>query len=178
MAKTWKPCKVFLHVSTTAAGTHLPHGSLVPEEVYWPGDPDEIVDDILGRDPAYVAANEKQFLGPWDNPYVYSKSLVERGIKKNHGNLKAIVLRPPLTSACYKEPMIGWYDGMHAIAITAFPMLMGIKRNFYVGNGKAWVTPGDIVSNGIIVAAAYCNAVPNEPTTRVVTTCMTHVSDC
>jgi len=176
MAKTWSRCQVFTHVSTTACGTHLPHNSVVPEEIYWPGDPDEIVDDIMGRDPAYVAANEKKFLEPWDNPYVYSKSLVERGIKKHHGDLKAIIVRPPITSACYKEPMIGWLDGLHAVAITAFPMVMGIKRNFFVGHGKHWVSPGDIVSNGIICAAAYCDAVPNEET-RVVQTCVSHVSD-
>lgn len=163
-------------MSTTACGTHLPHYSVVPEEVYWPEDPDEIVDDIFRRDPAYVRANEKKFFGPWDNPYVYSKSLVERGVKKHHGNLKAIIVRPPLTSGCYSEPMSGWIDGLHAVAVTGYPMIMGIKRNFYVGFGRNWISPGDIVSNGIIVAAAYCNAVPNE-TTRVVGTCMSSVSD-
>ena len=111
---------------------------------------------------------------PWINSYVFCKNLVERAIRKHRGHIKTVIVRPPATTACVNEPMPGWVDSLSAGGITAFPMALGMRRHFFMGEGNIWTIPGDVVSNGIIAAVAYCDALPNDDTS-VVTTCLSSV---
>jgi nucleoside-diphosphate-sugar epimerase len=173
--KKCKHAKVFCQVSTTGVNSHKPHYSFCEEEITEKADPDEIVDKIMNENPEHVAANEADIMQPWANSYTFCKNLVERAIRKHRGHIKTIIVRPPATSACYNEPMPGWIDSLSAGGITAFPMALGVRRHFFIGPGNIWIMPGDIVSNGILVACAYCDALPNDDTS-VVATCLSSVN--
>ena len=174
LAKESENCSVFCHVSTAYVNSHKLHNFINMEDIVEKGDPDEIVQSILQKDPDYVQQNEKELISPWVNPYVFCKNLVERAIRKHRGDVKTIIVRPSIVTGCYREPMSGWTDSISAAGVIAYPMMLGLVRNFFVGPADICICPGDVCSNAVLVACAYADAIPNDDTT-VITTCMSNL---
>jgi thioester reductase-like protein len=105
LAKECQKLEVFCHVST--AYTNSDKLGFVPEgirDLDGNQDPDELIQSIIKMGPQVVADNEKQIIGSWPNTYTFTKSMAERSVKKNRGNLRVAIVRPSIIVSCYDEP--------------------------------------------------------------------------
>ena len=176
LAKQMENIEVFCHVSTAYSNCHKPYFSTIPEEIIETGDPDEIVNNIMSKDPEFVQQNEKEFLGKWVNTYVYAKNMAERAIKKHSGDkFRTIIVRPSVVVATYKEPVPGYTDTVSAGGAMSFPMLMGLTKNFFLtSGGNVECCPGDVCSNSILVACCYAASTP-KPEFTIINACTSNV---
>nr|CAD7575326.1 unnamed protein product [Timema californicum] len=82
------------------------------------------------------------------------KLIAENIIRKTASDLPISIVRPSQVAGTLKEPLIGWIDNIYgpngAVVGIGAGLLKTIIRK---GNLKSDVIPGDLVINGIIVAA-------------------------
>ena len=105
LAKECQHLEVFTHVST--AYTNSDKFGFVEEKIRdldGNADPDELIESIMRMGPQAVKDNEKKIVGNWPNTYTFTKSMAERSLKKNRGNLRVAILRPSIIVSCYDEP--------------------------------------------------------------------------
>ena len=89
----------------------------VEEKVYdLPGnqDPEQVIAEILQMGPQKVQEQESKIIGNYPNTYTFTKGLAERMLKKNHGSLPTVIVRPSIIQGCYLEPFAGWTDTIAA----------------------------------------------------------------
>lgn len=97
----------------------------------------------------------------WHDIYTFTKSLAERGVIDERGDLPLVILRPAIIESSVAEPSPGWIQGSRM----ADPIIMafgkGILREF-PGNPDSVIdlVPVDHVVNAIIAAASRR---PEEP---------------
>ena len=105
LAKECHKLEVFTHVST--AYSNCNRTGQIEEKVYdleGGQDPEEVIANIIKMGPQQVAEQEQQLIGAWPNTYTFTKSMAERSLKKNRGNLRVAVVRPSIIVSCYEEP--------------------------------------------------------------------------
>ena len=102
--------------------------------------------------PQKVQENELAILGSYSNTYTFSKSMAERMLKKNRGNLPITILRPSIIIACFDDPFMGWIDSPAASGGITLGCLLGIMRLVHSKPEAVMdVIPCDFVTNSILV---------------------------
>jgi len=103
-----------------------------------------------------VAEQESAILGHYPNTYTFSKSLAERALKKNRGDLPVTIVRPSIIIANYDDPLQGWIDSMAASGGVILGVSVGVMH-FVRSSPTAIIDfiPCDFVSNQILVQTAY-----------------------
>ncbi|MBD0357860.1 MAG: HAD-IB family hydrolase, partial [Rubrobacter sp.] len=99
--------------------------------------------------------NERaQELG-WQDVYTFTKSLAERRVLEERGELPLIILRPAIIESSISEPRPGWIQGSRMADPIIMAFAKGILREF-PGDPETIVdlVPVDHVVNAVIAAAA------------------------
>ena len=157
LAKECQHLDVFCHVST--AYTNSNKLGFISESIHdleGGQDPDELIQGIIKMGPQAVADNEKKIIGAYPNTYTFTKSMAERSVKKNRGNLRVAIVRPSIIVSCYDEPCQGWTDTVAASGGIAYTLHAGLLH--YVkstGAGIVDLIPCDFVTNMIIALSCY-----------------------
>ena len=109
--------------------------------------------------------NERaQELG-WQDVYTFTKSLAERRVLEERGELPLVILRPAIIESSVAEPRPGWIQGSRMADPIIMAFAKGILREF-PGDPETIVdlVPVDHVVNAVIAAAAKGLAErPTEP---------------
>ncbi len=159
LAKECQRIECFTHVSTAYVNCNLPTKSVIEEKVYdLPGnqDPEEIIKNIVRMGPQQVKEQETQILGTYPNTYTFTKSLAERMIKKNRGNLRVALVRPSIVTGCYEDPFRGWTDSIAAAGFQTMMCINGLLHFIRTNEDTVLdVVPCDFVSNQILVQTAF-----------------------
>jgi fatty acyl-CoA reductase len=99
--------------------------------------------------------NERaQELG-WQDVYTFTKSLAERRVLEERGELPLVILRPAIIESSISEPRPGWIQGSRMADPIIMAFAKGILREF-PGDPETIVdlVPVDHVVNAVIAAAA------------------------
>jgi fatty acyl-CoA reductase len=99
--------------------------------------------------------NERaQELG-WQDVYTFTKSLAERRVLEERGELPLVILRPAIIESSVAEPRPGWIQGSRMADPIIMAFAKGILREF-PGDPETIVdlVPVDHVVNAVIAAAA------------------------
>ena len=103
-----------------------------------------------------VKEQEKAIIGAYPNTYTFTKALAERMIKKLHGNLPTVIVRPSIVTSTYEDPFRGWTDTIAASGFQSMMVMNGLLH--FVRTNKETVLdliPCDFVSNQILVQTVY-----------------------
>ena len=90
----------------------------------------------------------------WQDVYTFTKSLAERRVLEERGDLPLIILRPAIIESSLREPYPGWIQGSRMADPIIMAFARGILREF-PGDPRSIVdiVPVDHVVNAIIAAA-------------------------
>jgi fatty acyl-CoA reductase len=103
-----------------------------------------------------------QALG-WPDAYAYTKSLGERALLENRGDLDLSIVRPSIVESALAEPKPGWIRGFRMAEPVIISYARGLLRQFPgVPEGIVDVIPVDLVV-ATIVAVAAKGAHPDGP---------------
>ena len=106
--------------------------------------------------PQYISDNEKTLIGNYPNTYTYTKSMAERVLKKNHGNLRVSIVRPSIIISSYEEPTPGWTDTLAAGGGVIFAITSGLMHVVFTDpKSTVDLIPVDYVTNTILCATAF-----------------------
>ena len=129
----------------------------IKEDVY--NKNDSVVDEaakIMGMSKQYIADNTHKLIGPYPNTYTFTKSMAEKYVYQNKGNLNLVLNRPSIVIGAYKEPIPGWVDSMAAGGGLCVLYGTGLLNYLLVDLNRIMdIIPVDILTNGIIVSSAY-----------------------
>uniref|UniRef100_A0A0N5B4U2 Fatty acyl-CoA reductase n=1 Tax=Strongyloides papillosus TaxID=174720 RepID=A0A0N5B4U2_STREA len=162
ICKKMKNLKCIVHASTAYANCQL---NETTEDVYpSPVDPEQLISALNWMDDDMLEMVTPRLLNQRPNTYTFTKALAETQFIREAKNLPAIIVRPSIIGACWKEPNPGWIDNYNGATGILFAVGKGAIR---VMPGdiscKADIIPVDIVSNMMIVCAHYrMNMVTNE----------------
>ncbi len=97
----------------------------------------------------------------WQDVYTFTKSLAERRVLEERGDLPLVILRPAIIESSVAEPRPGWIQGTRMADPIIMAFAKGILREF-PGDPESIVdlVPVDHVVNAVIAAAARR---PEEP---------------
>ncbi|CAD5221743.1 unnamed protein product [Bursaphelenchus xylophilus] len=143
-----------VHASTAYANCDLKE----TEEVIYkpPVDPEKIIDAMEWMDDEMVNLITPRLLGKRPNTYTFAKALAESQLQTDAGDMPVIIVRPSIICACWKEPLPGWTDNVNGPTGIFAGVGKGLLTNMCGSStAKADIIPVDIVSNCLIVAAAY-----------------------
>jgi fatty acyl-CoA reductase len=143
-----------VHASTAYANCDL---SETEERVYKPPvQPDKLIETTEWMSDDMLEAVTPKLLGRRPNTYTFAKALAESQLIEDAKDLPVIILRPSIIGAMWKEPLPGWTDNLNGPTGIFAAVGKGIIGNMCgSGNSKADIIPVDVVSNALIVAAAY-----------------------
>ena len=121
-----------------------------------------------------VAENQHKLIGNYPNTYTYAKSLTEKALVNQKGNINLVICRPTIVAGALKDPFPGWTDTIAAAGGLTLMVGVGII-NFIPArcDNNFDVVPVDIVSNGIIITSAYaarengCLHIYNQGTSQI-----------
>ena len=157
LAKECPKLLVFTHVSTAYANSN--RSGHIEEKVYdleGGQDPEELIASIIKMGPQRVQEQESQLIGNWPNTYTFTKSMAERSLKKNCGNLRVAVVRPSIIVSCYDEPCRGWGDTLAAGGGLTWAIQMGLMTSIKTTTKQVCdLIPCDFVSNMVIATTVY-----------------------
>ena len=103
LAKECKKLLVFTHVST--AYVNCNRDGRIEEKIYEDTlDSESLIKSIQALSPAQAAEREKQILGGYPNTYTYTKSMAERTLAKNKGDLPVVLYRPSIIACSMEQP--------------------------------------------------------------------------
>ncbi|OVA01210.1 Male sterility [Macleaya cordata] len=89
----------------------------------------------------------------WPNPYVFTKAMGEMVIGELKGDVPVVIIRPTIVTSTYKEPFLGWIEGVRTIDSVILGVGKGrIKCGLAKSDSIMDVIPGDMVVNAAIVA--------------------------
>ncbi|XP_031626468.1 putative fatty acyl-CoA reductase CG5065 [Contarinia nasturtii] len=98
-----------------------------------------------------------KLLGQYPNTYGYTKSIIEQLVYNYSDKLPTAIARPPIVISAWKEPLIGYTEGIHGINGWCLASGSGVLRSMLCQhNLPCNVMPADICANGIIVLAFEC----------------------
>lgn len=91
----------------------------------------------------------------WHDVYTFTKSLAERMVVRERGEVPLIILRPAIIESSQQEPYPGWIQGSRMADPIIMAFAKGILREF-PGDPESLVdiVPVDHVVNGTLAAAA------------------------
>ncbi len=97
----------------------------------------------------------------WHDVYTFTKSLAERMVLRERGDLPLIILRPAIIESSFREPYPGWIQGSKMADPLIMAYAKGILREF-PGDPESLVdlVPVDHVVNAVLAAAVRR---PREP---------------
>jgi len=97
----------------------------------------------------------------WHDVYTFTKSLAERRVMEERGELPLIILRPAIVESSYSEPYPGWIQGSRMIDPIIMAYARGLLKEF-PGDPQSVVDliPADHVVNATLAVAATR---PQEP---------------
>lgn len=149
-----KKCLCFLHMSTAYAHTDR---EFVEERIYTPAiEPQKLISLTDGMPDDLAEIMTPHFIGPRPNTYTYTKSIAEYIVSTEGKDLPAIVFRPSVVSAIWKDPLPGWLDNFNGVAALATAIGTGVARTM-VGDTNMCtdVIPVDVVASYTIAAIWY-----------------------
>uniref|UniRef100_A0A0N4ZAD3 Fatty acyl-CoA reductase n=1 Tax=Parastrongyloides trichosuri TaxID=131310 RepID=A0A0N4ZAD3_PARTI len=154
ICKKMKNLKCLVHASTAYANCHLTETT---ENVYPSSvEPQQLMNALTWMDDDMLEMVTPRLLNQRPNTYTFTKALAETQFIKEAKDLPAIIIRPSIIGACWKEPYPGWTDNYNgatgifvAVGKGAIRVMPGDQ------NCKADIIPVDIVSNMMIVSAHY-----------------------
>ncbi|WP_407691047.1 HAD-IB family hydrolase [Rubrobacter marinus] len=131
------------------------------------GEPDEVAERVETLRRAWVRerlverGNERARELGWQDVYTFTKSLAERRVLEERGDLPLVILRPAIIESSLREPYPGWIQGSRMADPIIMAFARGILREF-PGDPKSIVdiVPVDHVVNAVIAAAVRR---PEEP---------------
>jgi fatty acyl-CoA reductase len=90
------------------------------------------------------------------NTYTFAKALAESQLQEDAQGLPTIIVRPSIIGAIWKDNLPGWTDNVNGPTGIFAGVGKGLLTNMCGSStSKADIIPVDIVSNTLIVAAAY-----------------------
>jgi HAD superfamily hydrolase (TIGR01490 family) len=100
--------------------------------------------------------NERARSLGWPDVYTFTKSLAERRVLEERGDLPLVILRPAVIESSIAEPLPGWIQGTRMADPIILAFARGVLREF-PGSPEAIVdlVPVDHVVNAIIAAATH-----------------------
>ena len=131
------------------------------------GEEDEVAERVEQLRRAWVKeklverGNERARELGWQDVYTFTKSLAERRVLEERGDLPLVILRPAIIESSVAEPRPGWIQGTRMADPIIMAFAKGILREF-PGDPESIVdlVPVDHVVNAVIAAAARR---PSEP---------------
>ncbi|HVF01180.1 MAG TPA: HAD-IB family hydrolase [Rubrobacteraceae bacterium] len=131
------------------------------------GEEDEVAERVEQLRRAWVKeklverGNERARELGWQDVYTFTKSLAERRVLEERGDLPLVILRPAIIESSVAEPSPGWIQGTRMADPIIMAFAKGILREF-PGDPESIVdlVPVDHVVNAVIAAAARR---PSEP---------------
>src|SRR5919199_4443503 len=99
--------------------------------------------------------NERARALGWQDVYTFTKSLAERRMLEERGDLPLVILRPAIIESSVAEPQPGWIQGSRMADPIIMAFAKGILREF-PGDPESLIdlVPVDHVVNAVIAAAA------------------------
>jgi len=92
-------------------------------------------------------------LGRYPNTYTYTKALTERTLRKRHGLLKVLIVRPSIVISSMSEPFNGWTETISAMGGLLFASMLGLINYLHCDDKQILdIVPVDYVSNLILCA--------------------------
>ncbi|XP_037040570.1 fatty acyl-CoA reductase wat-like isoform X2 [Bradysia coprophila] len=154
LAEEMKNLIVFAYVSTAYSQFYR---DKIDEKFYPPPcDPDEVI-----RISEYFdkhKTNEFELLTdkmihPWENTYVFTKSLSEEVVRRASHKIPTVVTRPSIVMSTYEEPIPGWANNVYGINGITIGSGYGFIKVVPSGpNSRTNVICADIVVNGTLAA--------------------------
>ncbi len=91
----------------------------------------------------------------WNDVYTFTKSLAERRVVAERGDLPLVILRPAIIESSYREPYPGWIQGSRMADPIILAFGRGLLREF-PGDPESLVdiVPVDHVVNTVLAAAS------------------------
>lgn len=89
------------------------------------------------------------------NTYTLTKSIAERLIEEEHGNVPSCIVRPTIVCAALRDPLPGWLDNFAAANGCFYGFGIGLMRTLLTnknGDTALDVVPVDMVAHAIIAA--------------------------
>jgi len=125
------------------------------------GEEDEVAERVEQLRRAWVKeklverGNERARELGWQDVYTFTKSLAERRMLEERGDLPLVILRPAIIESSVAEPRPGWIQGTRMADPIIMAFAKGILREF-PGDPESIVdlVPVDHVVNAVIAAAA------------------------
>uniref|UniRef100_A0A9J2P8L0 Fatty acyl-CoA reductase n=1 Tax=Ascaris lumbricoides TaxID=6252 RepID=A0A9J2P8L0_ASCLU len=145
---------VVVHASTAYANCDK---SETVEAIYPPPiPPNKLLNAIDWMDDNMLKAITPHLLAARPNTYTLTKALAEVQLAEDARMLPLIIVRPSIIGAMWREPLPGWTDNINGptgiFAACGKGLLTNMCGNVHC---KADIVPVDVVSNMLIVAAAY-----------------------
>ena len=82
--------------------------------------------------------------------------MAERMLKKVHGKVPTIIMRPSIIVSCFKEPFRGWTDTIAAGGGFTYVISSGIMKYFHADKKTIYdLIPCDFVTHQVIAHSAY-----------------------
>ncbi|XP_019198998.1 PREDICTED: fatty acyl-CoA reductase 3-like [Ipomoea nil] len=174
-AKKCRKLKVFLHVSTAYVSGE--RDGLLQETPFQMGETlngrcgldidreNEIIEETLKNLIVENASDESISLAMkelgiqrartygWPNTYVFTKAMGEMLLGKLRDDIPLLILRPTIVTSTYKEPFLGWVEGVRTIDSLALGYAKG-RLTCFLGDPKTItdLIPADMVVNAMIVS--------------------------
>eukprot|EP01062_Namystynia_karyoxenos_P005067 TRINITY_DN11789_c2_g1_i1.p1 TRINITY_DN11789_c2_g1~~TRINITY_DN11789_c2_g1_i1.p1 ORF type:complete len:588 (+),score=177.22 TRINITY_DN11789_c2_g1_i1:96-1859(+) len=146
----------FVHVSTCYVNFPRRGGSIVQEKIYPLGvDVEETIKSILNWEPSEIEPRTKALLKELDfaNTYTFTKSMAERMMGAQRGNVPFCIARPAIIGSAHKEPMPGWVDTLSASGALFLTSGLGLVQEVHADvRALADIVPVDYVVNGLLLA--------------------------
>ncbi|CAJ0580951.1 unnamed protein product, partial [Mesorhabditis spiculigera] len=146
--------RCLMHASTAYANCTL---TTTEEKVYDPPvSPSKLLEALEWMDGDMLKLLTPKLLGNRPNTYTLTKALAESFLKEDAAQLPAIIVRPSIIGACWREPLAGWTDNYNGATGVFVAVATGALTNMRGSmTARADIVPVDIVSNMCIVAAAH-----------------------
>jgi len=143
-----------VHASTAYANCDLRE---TQEAIYEPPvQPENIIGATKWMSDDMLEAITPMLLNRRPNTYTFAKALAESQLQEDAQGLPVIVIRPSIIGAVWKEPLPGWTDNFNGATGIFAACGKGLLTNMCGSStSKADIIPVDVVSNTLIVAAAY-----------------------
>ncbi|KAI6187818.1 Fatty acyl-CoA reductase [Aphelenchoides besseyi] len=143
-----------VHASTAYANCNL---SDTEERIYDPPvDPEKLIEATKWMSDEMLEAITPMLLKQRPNTYTFAKAVAESQLQEDARGLPTIIVRPSIIGAMWKEPLPGWTDNVNGPTGIFAGCGKGLLTNMCGSStSNADIIPVDIVSNTLIVAAAY-----------------------
>jgi fatty acyl-CoA reductase len=91
----------------------------------------------------------------WHDVYTFTKSLAERMVLRERGEMPLVILRPAIIESSFAEPHPGWIQGSRMVDPIIMAFAKGILREFPINpESLVEIVPVDHVVNATLAAAA------------------------